>query len=119
MTAVKVELLVVPDCPNEQAAAELLRTVLDDVGLTRTRFHTTVIATQEQAEQRGFRGSPTILLNGQDPFDRPAQSPSDQDRAGLALTCRVYPTQAGPAVAPPLAELRQALKGAADRGQPR
>ena len=50
-----VELLVVPDCPNEAPAAALLRTALDDVGLARTPVTTTVIDTPAEAERRGFR----------------------------------------------------------------
>ena len=101
-----VELLVVPDCPNENPAVVLLRTALDDVGLTGVRFATTLIATQEQAEQRHFTGSPTILLDGVDPFANPGHAP--------AMACRVYPGPDGPSGIPDLRVLRQALKRAAD-----
>lgn len=115
MTALSVELFVVPDCPHEPAAAQLLRTALDDVGLTRTPFQTTVIATQQQAEQCGFLGSPTIRINGDDPFRQRALPHGGQGRAQSALACRVYPTPTGPAGLPPLADLRKALKRAADQ----
>ena len=103
-----VELLVVADCPHEQPAACLLRSALDDVGLTAMEFEVTVIATHEEAERRGFGGSPTILLNGDDPFRRPGQPAS--------VACRIYPGGGG---LPDLRALRQALKRAAVDRAPR
>lgn len=44
-----VELLVVADCPNRAAAAELLRIALDDVGRGDVGIATTVIITLDQA----------------------------------------------------------------------
>jgi hypothetical protein len=107
MTSMDIELLVVPDCPNGPVAAALLRTALDDVGLTGSTFRTTVIDTQQRAEQRGFTGSPTILIGGLDPFVEPGRAP--------ALACRIYRSVTGTAGVPSLGELRQALKRAADR----
>jgi hypothetical protein len=93
-----VELLVVPDCPNEQVAAVLLRTALDDIGLADVPFRTTVITTQDTVAGRKFTGSPTFLIDGTDLF-------AIADR-GPALACRVY----GGAGVPELPVLRQALK---------
>lgn len=100
-----VELLVVADCPNEIAAAELLRIALDDVGRGDVGVTTTVITTLEQAVRRGFIGSPTILIDGSDPFAEPGRA------AGLA--CRVYTAPSGSSDVPDLRLLRQALKRAA------
>lgn len=66
----KIELLVVPGCPNEDAAAELIATAVADTGVTAT-VTCTVIVAEAAAEQRGFIGSPTILLNGRDPSPVP------------------------------------------------
>jgi hypothetical protein len=107
MTNMDIELLVVPDCPNGLVAAAMLRTALDDVGLTGSTFRTTVIDTQQRAEQRGFTGSPTILIGGLDPFAEPGRAP--------ALACRIYRSDTGTAGVPAMGELRQALKRAADR----
>lgn len=101
-----VELLVVPNCPNEARAAGLLRTALDDVGLRDVRFTTTVIDTQESAEARHFIGSPTILLDGIDPFNEPHGTPG--------LACRVYLGTDGLGGIPDLRDLRKALKRAAE-----
>jgi hypothetical protein len=101
----KVELLVVADYPNQASAAALLRIALDDVGLARIPIATTVIDTAAQAQRRGFIGSPTILIDGHDPFAEPGPP------AGLGR--RIYRNPTGAADIPDLRRLRQALKRAA------
>ncbi|MFJ8390858.1 DsbA family protein [Streptomyces sp. NPDC094438] len=100
----EIEILVVPDCPNAKPAAEQLRRALDDVGLSDTTFTTCVVTGQAEAERIGFTGSPTILINGHDPFADPGRP------AGLA--CRVYRTADGLAGLPDLDRLRQVLTSA-------
>ncbi|WP_431884114.1 hypothetical protein [Micromonospora gifhornensis] len=102
-----VQLLVVADCPNEGAAAVLLRRALDDVGLSTVRFTTRIVTDQAEADQLGFTGSPSVFIDGRDPFAQPGQRP--------ALACRLYRDAAATSGVPPLAGLRQALKQAADR----
>jgi len=97
----EIEVLVVPDCPNEMVAAERLRQALDDVGLREVGFTTRVVADQADAERSGFTGSPTILIDGRDPFAEPGRAPG--------LACRVYRTPGGLAGAPSVEQLRQAL----------
>lgn len=96
-----IEILVVPDCPNTGPAANLLRQVLDDVGLHDTAFSTRVIADQATAEAAAFTGSPTFLIDGRDPFAEPGRAPG--------LACRVYKTPEGLAGLPGPDQLRQAL----------
>lgn len=103
-----VELLVICDCPNEGPAAVQLRRALDDVGLFNTRFRTTVVGTMAQAKERGFVGSPSIFIDGQDAFPAPGAHP--------AVACRRYTTDTDAVGLPPLRPLRQALKQAADTG---
>jgi 2-hydroxychromene-2-carboxylate isomerase len=38
------------------------------VGLAAQSIRATMIASQDQAQERGFVGSPTILVDGVDPF---------------------------------------------------
>ncbi len=104
-----VELLVVADCPQEGLAGARLREALDDIGLVSTGFSTRVIADHAEATQAGFLGSPTILLDGVDPFAEPGAQP--------ALACRLFGSTRGTSPVPELAALRQALKEAADRGR--
>jgi hypothetical protein len=51
---------------------------------------------------RGNRGSPTVLIDGEDPF-------ADPD-APVGLACRVYPTADELAGAPSVAQLTAALR---------
>ena len=70
-----LQLVVVPDCPNEGPAAAVLRRALDDVGLATVRFTTIVIDDQAEAERLGFTGSPSVFINGRDPFANQASTP--------------------------------------------
>jgi hypothetical protein len=47
-----------------------------------------------------FHGSPTIIVDGHDPFPTAGQP---------GLACRIYQTPAGPAGAPTVEQLRSAL----------
>ncbi|MER6591176.1 hypothetical protein ABT214_04830 [Micromonospora purpureochromogenes] len=102
----RVELLVVEDCPNEGPAAVVLRRALDEVGLSTVRITTRVVTSQAEAEQLGFLGSPSVLIDGRDPFAEAHHRP--------AIACRLYPDDTGLSGVPPLRRLRQALKQAAD-----
>lgn len=92
-----VTLLYFDGCPNWRTTAERLTELADDLGFTLTRRK---VETPEQAETEGFRGSPTVLVDGRDPFaeDEP-----------VGLSCRVYRTPDGLAGAPTLDQLREVL----------
>lgn len=83
-------------CPNWRLADERLREALaasgDDARVTYEN-----IDTPRRADEAGFRGSPTILVDGRDPF-------ADEDVA-VGLSCRIYQTETGPDGAPSLAQL--------------
>jgi hypothetical protein len=100
-----VELLVVPDCPHQAGAASLLRTTLDELGFEDAAIDTTVIDAVEAAQQRGFMGSPTFLVNGTDAFPVPGRRPG--------LPCRLYPNRDGLAGLPDPTQLEQAVIKAA------
>ena len=102
----RIELLVVPDCPNQAPAADLIATAVADTGVPATVTVRT-INSQAQARRNGFTGSPTIRLDGLDPFARPD--------APVALACRLYVTPAGLRGVPALEDLHQALQQAAAR----
>src|SRR5215472_10051604 len=65
----RIEVLTVPGCPNgplvEQRLAEAL------AGRPDVTVERRVAGTAEQAEEYGMRGSPTVLINGRDPFAAP------------------------------------------------
>lgn len=102
----KVELLVVPDCPNQTAAEGLLRQALTDVGQRDLPATTTLVDSHEDARERGFVGSPAFVIDGRDPFAGPDAQP--------ALACRMSRGMAG---TPDLADLSRVLRdaGAAER----
>lgn len=106
MKTLGVELLVVADCAHEAEAADLSRRALDDIGLSSTRFATRIIRNLSEARQVGFVGSPTILINGADPFRLPGTQP--------ALACRIYRCGAGRSAVPELSPQRRALQRATD-----
>ena len=99
---VKVELLVIPDCPGAQKASTLLRTALDDIGLPETGFSVHRIESDDAAQARRFAGSPAFLVDGVDLFQTAGSRGS--------MACRVYSTPDGPRNVPALRDLRQALK---------
>jgi hypothetical protein len=97
-----IDLLYVPDCPHRGFARDHL-----DAALARTRLRAVVrereIHSGEEAARLGMRGSPTILIDGQDPFATP------DEPAGLS--CRLYRSEAGVGGAPTVDELAEALTG--------
>ncbi len=99
-----IEVLVVPDCPHQAAATALIQMAVSDTRVSAS-LTTRTINDVEEAQRRAFAGSPTILLNGRDPFAVPD--------APVGLGCRVYPTPTG---LPSLRDLRQALKREAASG---
>jgi hypothetical protein len=101
-----VQLLLVPDCPNAEPAAAVVRQALDEVGLNDVPVSTFVIDTQAEADRLGFSGSPTVLIDGRDPVPEPHQRP--------ALACRLYQHQSGPSGVPPIDSIRQALRDATE-----
>ena len=97
----RVELLYFDGCPNWQLADERLRDALARAGRDDVRVEHEQVTTPEQAVATGFRGSPTVLVDGCDPF-------ADPD-APVGLTCRVFRTEAGPAGAPTVEQLLAVL----------
>ncbi|GGM18623.1 hypothetical protein GCM10011594_43380 [Nakamurella endophytica] len=98
----RIKLVVLADCPHEEAAAALLRGALDDIGLGSQSFEVVMVESPAMAEQMHFLGSPTFTVEGRDLFDEPGRT--------AALACRVYP---GGRPLPGLRELRRVLKEAA------
>lgn len=98
---VVIELLVVPECPNEGVALTVLQEAAESAGREPASVTVTVIDSSEEAQRRGFFGLPTFLIDGVDPFAVPG--------APTGVTCRLYATADGPAGAPDVETLREAL----------
>ncbi len=87
-------------CPNWKVAEARVREVVvgsgSPVGLRYER-----VETPEEAEQLRFHGSPTILVDGVDPFA--------DESAPVGLSCRIYRTGDGPDGAPSVRQLREVI----------
>jgi hypothetical protein len=94
----QLELLYFPDCPHWRVADERLRDVANRLGLS---IEYRLVTTSEEADRVSFRGSPTILIDGVDPFavgDEP-----------IGLSCRIYRTPDGYAGSPTTEQIAAAL----------
>ncbi len=97
----KVVLLYFDGCPNWEWTWRQLEALSGEFGFALERCE---VDTPEAAERLAFRGSPTVLIDGRDPFA------TGDEPVGLA--CRVYGTDAGLAGAPNEQQLRDELTGA-------
>lgn len=97
----EIELRYFEDCPNWRVIDAMLLRFLGELSID-IRVRHTLVDTPEAAERLSFRGSPTVMINGSDPFADP--------KALIGLSCRVYRTEAGPAGSPSEAQLRAALE---------
>ncbi len=96
-----VRLLYFEDCPNRRVAEARLKEALVSVGADPDAVIYEQVTTLDQAEALGFRGSPTILVDGTDPFAEPD--------APAGLTCRIYRTAMGVQQAPTVEQLQAVL----------
>lgn len=97
----RITVLTVPECPNAPLALERVTAALAG---RAAQVELVEIHEPEQAATRGMNGSPTILLDGVDPFAPTGAVPS--------VSCRLYRDADGTvAGAPSVAALREALTG--------
>lgn len=94
-------LLYFDDCPNWRTMAGRVDALADEMQLEVTHR---AVATVDEADAVGFLGSPTLLVDGHDPFAEGGEP--------AGLSCRVYQTPDGPAGSPTLAQLRVVLAAA-------
>lgn len=93
----KLEVLHVTDCPN-------LPPMLDRLGqATDLPVETREVHTEADAAKLGMNGSPTLLVNGVDPF-------ALADECACGVSCRLYRDEEGRIVpAPSVEQLRNAI----------
>lgn len=82
-----------------------MREALHEVELPEQTLTLQQVATSEEADGLSFHGSPTVLINGEDPFAEPS--------AAVGLMCRLYQTVAGFAGSPTHEQLVEARSGPA------
>lgn len=88
-------------CPNWRVAEERLRAALAEAGQHHAAVALEPVDTHEEAVRLGFHGSPTILVDGRDPFC--------VDGTAVGLACRIYATEEGLQGAPTIDQLRAAI----------
>ncbi|MCW2671965.1 MAG: thioredoxin family protein [Frankiales bacterium] len=81
-----VRLLYFDGCPNWREADQRLHQAMRQAGVATT-VERVIVSSPEDAERLSFRGSPTVLVDGVDPFADPT--------APVGLSCRVYQTPDG------------------------
>ena len=99
----RLTLLHIQDCPNVATLWDRLAQLVvgEDAELTMR-----LVESEDQAAALGMSGSPTLLIDGRDPFAEPGRSAS--------LSCRLYRDETGHLVgAPSVTQLRGALDLAA------
>ena len=97
----RVELLYFEACPSWKVADARLAEALESTGRGGTVVERRLVETPEQAEELRFTGSPTIRIDGTDPFATGAEQ--------VGLSCRLYPTPAGPSGSPTADQLVEVL----------
>jgi len=97
----QVEVLYFDGCPTYRAAEKILGGVLAQED-AKADVELVAVNTEEQAHRLRFPGSPTIRVDGEDLFPV-------ADRAGYALSCRMYATPEGPRGSPTAKMVRAAL----------
>jgi len=106
---VNVELLWWEGCPSTERALAVVRQALTDIGLDGIEVRAREVRSDADAEEVGFVGSPTILIDGVDLV------PSAADEQ-IGLSCRVYRRRDGRvSPIPDPDDLREALRRAAER----
>ena len=96
----QIDILYFEGCPHHIPTVERVKQIVAEMGLT-IPVTEVQITTPEEAQQRRFLGSPTVLVDGVD------IDPDARQRASYGLSCRVYPGVAG---LPPDEMIRAALQ---------
>jgi len=102
--------LAVPGCPNAPVLEDRLAGVLG--GRAGVSMSHRVISDEDEAARWGMHGSPTLLIDGVDPFAELGQPPG--------MSCRLYRDDEGRTSGAPSARhaIERALAAAAEPGDP-
>jgi hypothetical protein len=106
---VKLQLLFFEGCPHWRVTDARLRAALDEVGST-AEVEPVLVTTPEETEAWRSHGSPSFLVDGEDPFVEPG--------APVGLSCRLYRTPAGVDGSPTVDQLVGVLAEVGDATAP-
>ena len=101
LPVMEIDLLYIPECPNRRLARAHVDRALAQTGLAAL-VREQEVHTSEEANRLGMRGSPTILVDGQDPFAATKST---------SLSCRLYHGEAGLMGVPTVEQLIAVLTG--------
>jgi hypothetical protein len=107
---VHASLIYFDGCPHWQLARTRIQHAIDYAGVGRVDVDLVRVASHDEAITYGLCGSPTILIDGTDPFADP--------NLELGLSCRIYETEHGPDGAPSVTQLVEALRRAGNSTDP-
>lgn len=79
----EIDVLYFKGCPHHEPALDLVRTVVDDLGVDAV-LNEIEVKTPDDVRRLAFLGSPSIRVNGQD------IEPSRRDDDNYAMSCRRY-----------------------------
>ncbi len=97
----KITIQYFEGCPHWRLADERVRNVLRDIDPGDAVLDHQLIDSPETAARVGFHGSPTILVDGQDPFATGNEP--------VGMSCRVFSTEVGAQGAPTEAQITKAI----------
>ncbi|RIK05262.1 MAG: DUF2703 domain-containing protein [Acidobacteria bacterium] len=110
----KITLLHNESCPSTSDALERLNRVLERLG-EDAEVEVILVSTEAEARERGFLGSPTILVNGAD-IEVDSAAGSDANPAAFQA-CRIYRRPDGRvSPLPPEELIEQAIQRSRDAG---
>jgi len=89
-------------CPNWKVAHQRLKEALRRTGRENEEIVLEQVNSPAEAERMRFRGSPPILIEGEDHFA--------DEAASYGLSCRVYRTERGTEGSPSVEQLEGALR---------
>lgn len=95
----QITVLYIEGCPHADLAARRVTEATRSLGLDAP-VTMQLVDGEAAAATLGFAGSPTVVVDGDDPF------PSDP----AGLSCRLYLTDEGPQGAPSVEQLVEALR---------
>lgn len=84
-----IDILYFDGCPNHMPAMEVVRDVVQSLGIDAT-IREVEVRDAEEAARLKFFGSPTIQVNGQD------VDPAVKMRADYSFSCRIYGRSGSP-----------------------
>jgi hypothetical protein len=101
----KIDIIYLQDCPNVQVVRQRLTVALAATGHHAAQVRLVRAEDLTPAQADVFPGSPTILIDGVDPFAATASPAS--------VSCRLYQTPTGLAGCPSVEQLIEVLNAAA------